>query len=63
MIECRACDFHVIKAGKLDCNLGDRLGLGKPELGTYLQPAPPEPEENIILEEEKPKDEGEEKKE
>lgn len=55
LIECKTCDFHVLKGGKLDCNLGNRLGLGKPELGTYLQPAGPEQEEVVLeeLEEEK----------
>lgn len=48
MIECKTCDFHVISGGKLGCNLANRLGLGKTELGTYLQPAGPETEDVVL---------------
>lgn len=35
--DCVNCKWHVIKGGKLDCNLEDRLGLGKRDLGDYLE--------------------------
>ena len=34
---CRDCDWHVIKGGKLGCNHGNRLGLGKPALAEIVE--------------------------
>ena len=35
--DCKDCDWHVIKGGKLNCNYGDRLGLGKPALAEIVE--------------------------
>lgn len=35
--DCRKCKWSVDRGGKLDCNHGDRLGLGKPEITRYTE--------------------------
>lgn len=35
--DCVKCKWHVIKGDKLDCNFENRLGLGKRELGDYIE--------------------------
>lgn len=33
--ECRECEYYVAKDGILDCNVKNRLGLAKPEIGAF----------------------------
>lgn len=47
--DCIDCNFHVMKGDKLDCNFGNRLRLGKPELDQYLETE--EEEEDVPQEE------------
>ena len=35
--ECRNCEWHIIKSGKLDCNYNSRLGIGKPKLAEIVE--------------------------
>ena len=34
--KCMDCEFAVMKGDRLECNYGNRLGLGKPELSDYM---------------------------
>lgn len=36
VIPCKECQWHISKDGKLDCNKGNRLGLAKPVLGSFM---------------------------
>jgi len=36
-MDCKDCDWHVIKGGKLGCNYNNRLGLGKPALAEVVE--------------------------
>jgi len=36
-MDCKDCDWHVIKGGKLGCNYNNRLGLGKPALAEIVE--------------------------
>ena len=38
--ECRKCNHHIIRSGKLHCNYGNRLGASK-EVDAYFEPAQP----------------------
>jgi len=33
--ECKDCEWHTTKDMKLDCNVGNRLGLAEPVLGAF----------------------------
>lgn len=34
--KCSECEWHVLNP-KLNCNLDDRLGIGKPKITSYLE--------------------------
>lgn len=39
-IECRECNYKLVRAGKLYCNFGNRLGTAKGlEVSTPLEPS------------------------
>lgn len=60
--DCRKCKWCIIKGDKLDCNYGDRLGLGKPELGKYLEPVKEAEPSPLMPEERKPEPEKEDER-
>ena len=35
VLECRKCDWHVVRGQKLECNFKNRLGLSKPTMGEF----------------------------